>query len=219
MEVTEKGGRLGHRVHYGDSDGIGKASSYRNFVSCRSGKLRFHRGSKRERDINTRLSARPAETRGAAGGALVPSTSPPRLHSASHSLHTIPALHTDPLLTHSPTCAVQSAIPSLCHSHILPIRTATPCPWSCWPHRCSIHTRHCALQCISAWGWTLLSLCPSWALLGVLEHTDTCPCAHSLPLACTSPSSAPPVQVLYNTAVLHSTAVVDKAKILRAGHH
>lgn len=66
----------GCRARSGDGAGIGQGSSYRSFVSCRSGKLRFHRGSKRERDINTRLSARPAETRGAAGRDLVPSISP-----------------------------------------------------------------------------------------------------------------------------------------------
>lgn len=71
-----QGGRLGCRARSGDRAGIGQGSSYRSFVSCRSGKLRFHRGSKRERDINTRLSARPAETRGAAGRDLVPSISP-----------------------------------------------------------------------------------------------------------------------------------------------
>lgn len=71
-----QGGRLGHSARSGDGAGIGQGSSYRSFVSCRSGKLRFHRGSKRERDINTRLSARPAETRGAAGRELVPSISP-----------------------------------------------------------------------------------------------------------------------------------------------
>lgn len=52
-----------------------QASSYRSFASCRSGKLRFHRGSKRERDINTRLSAQPAETRRALGEDFVPSLS------------------------------------------------------------------------------------------------------------------------------------------------
>lgn len=85
MEVTEQGGRLGHRVHYRDRDSIGKGSSYRSFVSCRSGKLRFHRGSKRERDINTWLSARPAEARGAAGGALSPAL--PHHVSTLHHIH------------------------------------------------------------------------------------------------------------------------------------
>lgn len=67
---------MGHRACSGDRAGIGQEPSYRSFVSCRSGKLRFHRGSKRERDINTRLSARPAEMRGAAGRDLVTSISP-----------------------------------------------------------------------------------------------------------------------------------------------
>lgn len=67
---------MGHRACSGDRAGIGQESSYRSFVSCRSGKLRFHRGSKRERDINTRLSARPAEMQGAARRDLVPSISP-----------------------------------------------------------------------------------------------------------------------------------------------
>lgn len=71
--------------HYEDRDGIGKGSSYRSFVSCRSGKLRFHRGSKRERDINTRLSAQPAETRGAAGGPLSPAF--PHHVSTLHHIH------------------------------------------------------------------------------------------------------------------------------------
>lgn len=85
MEGMGQGGRLGHRTHYGDRDGIGKGSSYRSFVSCRSGKLRFHRGSKRERDINTRLSAQPAETRGAAGGPLSPAF--PHHVSTLHHIH------------------------------------------------------------------------------------------------------------------------------------
>lgn len=67
---------MGHRACSGDRAGTGQESSYRSFVSCRSGKLRFHRGSKRERDINTRLSARPAEMQGAARRDLVPSISP-----------------------------------------------------------------------------------------------------------------------------------------------
>lgn len=64
--------RWGHRAPSGSGAGMRRASSYRSFASCRSGKLRFHRGSKRERDINTRLSARPAETRGAPGRTLSP---------------------------------------------------------------------------------------------------------------------------------------------------
>lgn len=209
---------MGHRVHYGDSDGIGKASSYRSFVSCRSGKLRFHRGSKRERDINTRLSARPAETRGKPGGALSPAL--PHHVSPLHHSHCTPLQRcTQTLSSHTPSHLwVQSTVPSLCHSHIPPSRTTTPTPGAAGLSAAvSIHPSvpagHLSL------GLDPPSLYPSWALLRVLEHTDTCPCAHSLPLACTSPSSAPPVQVLYNTAVLHSTTVVDKAKILRAGHH
>lgn len=146
--------------HYGDRDGIGKGSSYRSFVSCRSGKLRFHRGSKRERDINTWLSAQPAETRGQQGGPCpqhFPTMSP---LCTTFTAHHSSAAHRPSPCTHCPTCAVHSTIPSRCHSHILPSRTATPCPWSCWPHHCSIHTCLCSAVHLSL-GLDPPSLCPS----------------------------------------------------------
>lgn len=174
-------------------------------------------GAARERETSTPGYRPGLRGRGGQQGSLVPSTSPPCLHSAPHSLHTIPVVHTDPLLAHT-------SPPVHCTAPFPPRATATSCPAGQpalsldmlasqlqYPHSPLCSAVHLSL------GLDLPSWCPSWVLLGVLEHRDTCPCAHSLPLACTSPSSAPPVQVLYNTAVLHSTPVVDKARILRQG--
>lgn len=65
---------MGHRACSGDRAGIGQESSYRSFVSCRSGKLRFHRGSKRERDINTGYRPGLQRCRGQRGETLSPAS-------------------------------------------------------------------------------------------------------------------------------------------------
>lgn len=92
------------------------------------------------------------------------------------------AAHRPSSPTHCPTCAVNGTIPSPCHGHILPSRTATSCPqscWSCpagWHHHCSIHTSPCSA------GHCSLGLDPSacapagssWGCWGTRTHESMC---------------------------------------------
>lgn len=177
-------------------------------------------GAARERETST-PGYRPGLRRrgGQQGGPLSP--------VLPHHVSTLHRIHCTPLQWCTQTLSLHT--PShLCTAQHHSLSVPQPHPAQQDSHPLSLQLRASPLQyphiplCSAvhlSLGLGITSLRPDWVLLGVLEHTDTCPCAHSLPLACTSSSSAPPVQVLYNTAVLHSTAAVDKAKILRAGHH
>lgn len=197
MDVTEQDGRLGHRVHYGDRDGIGNGYSYRSFVSCRSGKLRFHRGSKRERDINTRLSARPAETRGAAGGPLSP--------ALPHHVSTLHHIHCTPLQWCTQTLSLHTSS-HLCTAPFPPRATATSWPGGQpalslellasplqYPHIPLCSAVHLSLRL------DLPSLCPSWAHGHMSMCTQAPPGMYKSILCLTSASA-----VQYSCAPQHT---------------
>lgn len=171
-------------------------------------------GAARERETSTPGYRPGLRRRGGQQGGPVPSTSPPCLHSAPHSLHITPVLHTDPLLAHTvPPVQCTAPFPPCATATSRPAGQPSPTPGAAGLTT-AVSTHPSVLCRASQPGVRPPSLCPSWALLGVLEHTDMRPCVHSLLLARTSPSCAPPVRVLYNTAL-----GVDKAKILRAGQH
>lgn len=155
-------------------------------------------GAARERETST-PGYRPGLRRrgGQQGGACpqhFPTMSP---LCTAFTAHNSSAAHRPSPRTHCPTCAVHSTIPSLCHSHIPPSRTAIPYPWSCWPHHCSIHTSLCALQSISAWGQTSQSVPQLGTPGGARTHGHASMCTQPPPGTYKSilcPTSASAVQ-------------------------
>lgn len=118
-------------------------------------------GAARERETSTPGYRPSLQRRGGQQGGPCPQHFPTMSPlCTTFTAHHSSAAHRPSPCTHCPTCAVHSTIPSRCHSHILPSRTATPCPWSCWPHRCSIHT--CLRSAVHlSLGLDPPSLCPS----------------------------------------------------------